>query len=236
MSNMGEMIQFSSGDQQFDGYLAVSATGVGPGVIVLQEWWGLVGHIKDVADRFAAEGFTALAPDLYQGKTTAEPDEAATLMQAMSIAETEKILAEAVITLGAHPATTSEERIGIIGFCMGGQLALFAACNNPAIKAAVSFYGIHPKVNPVYRELNGPVLGIFAEHDNYASPAAVKALSEELTLLGKPHTFTTYPGTHHAFFNDQRPEVYDSEASADAWAKTLAFFRTELSDARVSTK
>jgi carboxymethylenebutenolidase len=111
---------------------------------------------------------------------------------------------------------------------MGGQLALFAAGSNPVIRACVNFYGIHPNVEPSFRDLNGPVLGIFAEHDDYASPPLVRAMSKELTLLGKDHEFVTYPGTHHAFFNDDRPEVYNAEAAADAWERTVRFLNEHL--------
>ena len=224
----GEMITFSNGADEVRAYLSRAATGSGPGVVVIQEYWGLVPHILDVCDRFAAEGFTALAPDLYHGSTTEDPDEAATLMQALHIGDTESILRKAILSLIADRATSPKDAVGIVGFCMGGQLAMFAAGNNPIIKATVDFYGIHPKVQPSYRALNGPVLGFFAEHDDYASPAAVAALDQELSLLGKAHEFHTYPGTHHAFFNDQRPEVFDPSAAADAWARTLAFFRREL--------
>jgi carboxymethylenebutenolidase len=224
---MGEMISFNGGGDNYEGYLAVSNSGSGPGVIVLQEWWGLVPHIKDICDRFAAEGFTALAPDLYKGDSTTDPSDAATLMQALNIAETEQILRKAVTVLLARNETSSDQ-VGIIGFCMGGQLAMFAAGANPAIGACVNFYGIHPKVQPSYRDLNGPVLGIFAERDSYASPEAVQALDKELTLLEKKHEFKTYPGTDHAFFNDQRPEVYDDAAARDAWQRAIAFLRQNV--------
>ncbi len=223
----GEMIRFNDGEETYEGYLSPSVNGSGPGVVVIQEWWGLVGHIKDVADRFAHEGFTALAPDIYRGRTTGEPDEAGTLMQALNIAETERILRSAIAALRALPATVGDS-VGVVGFCMGGQLALYAAGGNPEIRATVDFYGIHPKVQPNLRALNCPVLGIFAEHDEYASPDAVKALDEELTLLEKPHEFITYPGTGHAFFNDDRPEVYNAEAAQDAWRRTIEFLRQNL--------
>jgi carboxymethylenebutenolidase len=217
-----------NGSDRIRAYLSPSATGAGPGVIVLQEWWGLVPHIMDVADRFAEAGFTALAPDLYHGETTDEPDDAATKMQALGIADTEAILRKAILTLMTHPATSPQDGVGVVGFCMGGQLAMFAAGSNPVVKAAVNFYGIHPKVQPSYRDLNGPLLGIFAEHDDLASPAVVEALRRELTVLEKPHEFVTYPGTHHAFFNDQRPEVYHPEAAADAWRRTTEFLNANL--------
>lgn len=223
----GEIITYTNGSDKLEAYLSPSVNGKGPGIIVLQEWWGLVDHIKDVADRFAAAGFTALAPDLFHGKSTKDPDEATTLMQALHIADTEAILRKAILTLMTHPAVSSHE-VGVVGFCMGGQLALFAAGSNPVIKACVDFYGIHPKVVPSYRTINGPILGHFAEHDDYASPAAVKALGAELTLLGKEYEFHTYPGTHHAFFNDTRPEVYDAEASNLAWQRTVEFFHAQL--------
>lgn len=224
---MGEMISFNGGVDSYEGYLATSQSGTGPAVIVLQEWWGLVPHIKDVADRFAAEGFTALAPDLYKGDSTTDPGEAGTMMQALNIAETEKILGEAVTTLLAR-SDASSKTAGIVGFCMGGQLALFGATLNPSISACVDFYGIHPKVQPAFENLNGPVLGIFAERDAYASPKAVRALDAELTRLGKAHEFHTYPETEHAFFNDARREVYNAAAAADAWSRTLAFLRANV--------
>jgi carboxymethylenebutenolidase len=224
----GEIIKFANGSLNGRAYLSVAASGKGPGIVVIQEWWGLVPHIMDVCDRFAAEGFTALAPDLYHGESTIEPDEAATLMQALHIGETEEILRKAVISLMAHAAVDPNDGIGVVGFCMGGQLAMFAAGTNPAIKATVNFYGIHPKVQPNYRDIQGRVLGIFAERDEYASPEAVRAMQVELNTLNIPNTMVTYPNTDHAFFNDTRPEVYNPAAAADAWQKTLAFLRENL--------
>lgn len=223
----GQLIDFPGNGSSFQGYLSPAASGTGPGVIVLQEWWGLVGHIKAVADRFAEAGFTALAPDLYQGKSTTEPDEAGSLMMALNIEQTELALRGAVKTLLDHKAVVGE-KVGVVGFCMGGQLSLFAACANPEIGACVNFYGVHPNVHPEIDRLQAPVLGFFAEHDAYASPSAVAALSAQLTAAGKSHEFLTFSGAHHAFFNDERPEVYDADASAQAWGRTLAFFREHL--------
>ncbi|RYG17745.1 dienelactone hydrolase family protein, partial [bacterium] len=217
----GSNITVGKGSDSFRAYIV----GSGPGVIVVQEWWGLVPHIEDVCDRIAAEGFTALAPDLYHGESTKEPDEAASLLQALNIAETEAILRNAVWALLDQPCVVPEDKVGIVGFCMGGQLAMFAASHNPHIRACVNFYGIHPKVQPSYRTLAGPVLGHFAERDPYADADTVSALHNELLLLDKPHEFHTYPGTDHAFFNDTRPEVYHPEAAKLAWERTLAFLR-----------
>lgn len=223
----GSLVDFECGAERFAGYHARPAAGHGPAVVVLQEWWGLVGHIKSVVDRFAQAGFNAMAPDLYKGDSTTEPDEAGSLMMALDMAQTERMLACAVNYLLADPGTQGS-RAGVVGFCMGGQLSLFAASANPKIGACVDFYGIHPKVEPRLEGLSGPVLGFFAEHDAYASPAAVAELSRRLTAAGKRHEFKTYAGCNHAFFNDDRPQVYDAAAAQDAWERMLSFLRTEL--------
>ncbi|MDP3939664.1 MAG: dienelactone hydrolase family protein [Deltaproteobacteria bacterium] len=224
---MGSMISFEGNGKTCQGYLAPAASGKGPGVIVLQEWWGLVPHIKDVADRFAAEGFTALAPDLYEGKTADGPDEAGRMMAALNIAETEKVLRGAADTLASHEACASE-KIGVIGFCMGGQLAMLAGALNPKVGAVANYYGIHPAVNVDFTRLGGPVLGIFAETDEFVNAEAVAGLEAQLKKAGKTMTTHLYKGVGHAFFNDTRPDVYDAGAAKDAWAKTLAFFRSNL--------
>jgi len=222
------MVSFPANGDTYQGYLAKSALGDGPGVIVLQEYWGLVGHIKEVAERFAAAGFTAMAPDLYRGESTKEPEQAGKLMMALNISETEKILRGAVSYLQSA-VLSPRSKVGVVGFCMGGQLSLFAACANPdAIGACVDFYGIHPNVQPDFNALQAPVLGIFAEQDEYASPEAVEKLDVTLSELGKEHTFVTYPGTHHAFFNSDRPAVHDPEASEDAWKRVVGFLRMHL--------
>ncbi|MBC8063675.1 MAG: dienelactone hydrolase family protein [Chlorobia bacterium] len=223
---MGSIIKFSGGDREFEGYLS-EASDPGPGVIVFQEWWGLVDHIKDVCDRFAAEGITALAPDLYFGEATTEPTRAGELMMALNISETAEVVGSAIQHL-LNSSKLESSKVGVVGFCMGGQLAVYCAANDDRIGASVNFYGIHPKVQPSYRGLSGPMLGIFAEHDEYGNPEAVRALSEELTLLEKPHHFETYPGTKHAFFNDDRPEVYNEHAAKDAWQRTIAFLKENL--------
>jgi len=223
---MGERIHFTANGGTAAGYLAVPRT-PGPGVIVIQEWWGLVPHIEDIADRFAAEGFVALAPDLFHGEKTKSPDQAGKLMMAMNIDQAARDLAGAIEALRARPETTGS-KVGTVGFCMGGALSLFAAAKNPAVGACVVFYGGHPHVKPDLPALQAPVLGIYAGKDTFVSPAVVAELDRQLTALGKRHEFHTYPNADHAFFNDQRPEVYDPAAAADAWTKTLAFFRREL--------
>ena len=227
----GHIIEFSGNGQSYSGYLATSIDGSGPAVIVIQEWWGLVGHIKDVADRFAQAGFTALAPDFYHGKTTTEPDEAGSLMMALQIDDAAKVIHGAVDALLDNPAAAGD-RVGVVGFCMGGQLSMYAACIDERIGACVNFYGIHPNVKPDFSKLSAPLLGFFAEHDDYASPDAVKAMDQELTRLGKEHEFTIYEGAHHAFFNSDRPQVYDAGCAGQSWEKMVEFFSTNLKGRR----
>lgn len=221
------MVEFSGNGKPYQGYLSRSRSGVGPGVIVIQEWWGLVGHIKDVADRFAAEGFTALAPDFYHGKEAAEPDEAGSLMMALNIDDAAKVIRGAIDYLVANDGVESEI-VGVIGFCMGGQLSMFAAGLDPRIAACVNFYGIHPNVHPDFANVAAPILGIFAEKDDYASPEAVAALDAKLSELGKAHEFHTFPGTQHAFFNEDRPQVYDGTAARASWEIVMGFLRANL--------
>jgi carboxymethylenebutenolidase len=224
---MGEMISFRGNGQDYTGYLARPSSGAGPGVIVIQEWWGLVGHIKEVADRFASAGFTALAPDFYKGEIALEPDEAGSLMMALKIDEAAKILNGAVDRL-LEDSATAGDRVGVVGFCMGGQLALFAAGINPKIAACVDFYGIHPNVKPNFEAFSCPVLGFFAEHDDYANAAAVGQLRKSLEDAGKTCEFTIFEGTHHAFFNSDRVAVHHPEVSATCWKRMVEFFRAEL--------
>lgn len=224
----GEMIEYRSNGGQTPGYLALPVDGEkAPGVVVLQEWWGLVPHIKRVADRFAEAGFGALAPDLYHGRQTKSPDEAGKLMMALNIEQAEKDLRGAVEYLTNHERTKGEG-IGTVGFCMGGVLSLFAAASNPQVAACVIFYGIHPKVDPPLENLRAPVLGLYAERDTSVPPEAVHELEGKLKALGKSAEMHIYPGTDHAFFNDERPEVYNAEAAADAWRRTTEFFHQHL--------
>ena len=226
---MGELVEFQANGQTANGYLAIPRAGrgfqAGPGVIVIQEWWGLVDHIKDVCERFAAEGFVALAPDLYHGTTTKSPDEAGKLMMALRIDEAEKELNGAVQYLLDHDAVTGD-KVGVVGFCMGGALALYAASKNANINSCVVFYGIHPNVKPDLPNLQARVMGNYAENDAFVTPDIARQLEQQLKALGKQVDFKIYPGTDHAFFNDTRPEVYNAGAATDAWQRTIQFLRS----------
>ena len=223
----GEMVTFPSNGQESQGYLAKPSSGSGPGVIVIQEWWGLVPHIKDICERFAGEGFVALAPDLYHGKVTAEPDEAGKLMMAMKIDQAAKDMAGAVDYLAGLDATTGG-KVGSVGFCMGGGLSLYLASLKPQIGACVIYYGALPGAQPDLAKVQAAILGHYAENDTWASPASARELEMKLKSLGKQVEFHIYPGTDHAFFNDTRPEVHKPEASQLSWERTLAFYRQHL--------
>ncbi|HUP84060.1 MAG TPA: dienelactone hydrolase family protein [Acidimicrobiales bacterium] len=227
---MGEIIEFPSNGTSGQGYLAVPESGSGPGVVVIQEWWGLVDHIKDVCDRFAAEGFTALAPDLYRGEATTEPDEAGKLMMALNIEQAAKDMSGAVDEV-ARRSTGNGGRVGVIGFCMGGGLALMlGAHRGDKVGAVAPFYGLipWPGAQPDYTKMTAAVQGHYAEKDDYFNPEAVAGLDEELTAAGVEHELFSYPGADHAFFNDARPEVYDAGASSQAWGRVLDFLRDQL--------
>jgi len=221
----GQMITFASNGGTAAGYLASPQSGSGPGVIVLQEYWGLVDHIKQVADRFAAEGFVALAPDLFHGQSTTHPDEAARLMMALNISQTEKDLRGAAVLLKTKSSTP---KIGSIGFCMGGSLALFAATLNPDFGACIDLYGANPNVKPDFSRLNCPVLGLWGADDPYIPLTSVEALQTNIKAAGKTCEMHVYEGAGHAFFNDSRPEAYNKAAAEDAWKRSLAFFRANL--------
>jgi carboxymethylenebutenolidase len=224
---MGDMVTFAANGRTAEGYLVLPPSGRGPGVLVLQEWWGLVDHIKDVTDRFAREGFVALAPDLYHGERTKSPDQAGKLFMALNIAETAKDLRGAATHLRAHPAV-QPKKVAAVGFCMGGQLALFAASAHPdVIDAAVDFYGIHPKVSPDLAQLSGPVLAHFGRRDKSVNEQAAQALVERIRAAGKMVEAHFYDADH-AFFNDTRPEVYDRKSAELAWRRTLDFLRRAL--------
>jgi carboxymethylenebutenolidase len=222
---MGELITFTSNGGTCEGYLAGDS---GPGVVVIQEWWGLNDHIKDIVDRVAAAGFVALAPDLYHGASAAEPDGAGKLMMGLNVGEAAKDMSGAIDLLQQR---TGSAKVGVVGFCMGGGLALVAACRRPdAVAAVAPFYGLIPwaSAQPDWSALVAKVEGHYAADDAFFTPDNAAALQAQLRDLGKDATLHVYAGCDHAFFNDTRPEVYNAAASATAWDRTINLFRTTL--------
>jgi len=224
---MGSKIEFSSNGHKCQGYFAAPASGKGPAVVVIQEWWGLVPHIEDVVNRFAAEGFCALAPDLYHGKTTKSPDEAGKMLMEMDADRAEREIAAAGSYLLTRPECSSKT-YGVVGFCMGGGLAQYTATRESKVGAVVSFYGGFKGVSIDWKNLRAPILLIYGEKDPSFTPEQGRQIEEQLKKLGKSVQLVIYPGADHAFFNDARPEVYKADAAADAWKKTLEFFRSNL--------
>ena len=226
---MGEIVEFPSNGGTGRGYLATPGSGAGPGLVVIQEWWGLVPHVEDLCDRFAAQGFTALAPDLYHGETASEPDEAGKLMMALNLDQAAKDMGGAIDLLLASDAVRGEG-VGVTGFCMGGGLALKLAVQRAGdVRACVPFYGIIPweGATPDWSPLQARVQGHFALQDGFFTPEKVRELETTLKSLGKSVELFFYDADH-AFFNDTRPEVHDREASLQAWERTLDFLRMHL--------
>ncbi len=227
---MGELVEFPSNGHSATGYLAVPPSGSGPGLVVIQEWWGLVAHITDVCDRFAAAGFVALAPDLYHGVTTTEPDEAGKLLMTLNLDQAAKDMGGAIDYLLGHDAVSSAG-LGVTGYCMGGGLAMLLAVQRPTdIVACAPFYGIIPweSAQPDWSQLQAPIRGHFAELDGFFGPEAARGLEKTLQDLGKDVVFEIHPGVDHAFFNDTRPEVYDEVEATKAWDAAVAFLRETI--------
>jgi carboxymethylenebutenolidase len=220
-------VEFPANGSTATGYLATPASGKGPGVVVLQEWWGVEDHIRSVVDRLAAEGFVALAPDLYHGETTDQPDEAQQKMMALDMDLAEKELRGAVDHVAAHEATEGEG-VGTVGFCLGGGLSIWAAAANPKVRAAVTYYYVMPHGKPDFSKIRASVLGHFGTKDEFVPVDAAEALERELSDAGVDVTFHFYEAGH-AFFNDtNRLGTYDPEAAKLSWQRTTDFLREKL--------
>jgi len=221
---MGKQVEFPSNARTCHGYFAAAKSGKGPGVVVIQEWWGLVPHIQDVVDRFAAEDFSAVAPDLYHGKTTKSPDEAGRLLMELDADRAEREIAGAGEWLLKQPSCSSK-KYGVVGFCMGGALAQYAGTKEKNAGAIVSFYGGFRKLDMDWKNLSGPILLIYGENDANVKPGQIE---RQLKSMGKSVEVVVYPGAGHAFFNDTRPQVHKPDAAADAWKRTIDLFRSSL--------
>ena len=229
---MSESVQFPSNGGTADGYLARAKEGAGPGVVVIQEWWGLDSYIKGVCDDLANEGFTALAPDLYHGELAqhTEMDKAAQLMNSLPPDRAARDMGGAVDFLLGHDAVRGHS-VGVVGFCMGGMLAfLLAAHADAKVGAVVAYYGFPSgDMEPDWSNLQAPCLGHMAENDDFFGPEAAHALEKKLKDMGKDVLFHQYPGTGHAFALDHNAlGTHDPEAARQAWVRTLEFLRKHL--------
>jgi len=226
----GQSVEFASNGGTAGGYLATPNAGNRPGVIVIQEWWGLNDQIRRTADQFAQEGFVALAPDFYHGTEVAigEPDEAGKMLMALDIDRVARDARGAAKFLVDHAAVRGN-RVGVIGYCMGGQLALLTGTVAPElIGAVVDMYGIHPNVKPDFSKMQAPALLLFAAEDGFVTAEAREAVEKQLKEAHVEFDSHTYPGVDHAFMNDDRPEVYDAASAQDAWTRTIEFFNKHL--------
>lgn len=227
---MGEMVSFPSNGDTCEGYLATPGSAGGPGVIVIQEWWGLVGHIKDVAERFATEGFVALAPDFFHGATTAEPDEAQRLLMGLAMDRAAKDIQGAARYLAGREGVTGQG-VGAVGFCMGGSLALWSGALAEEVTVAVAFYPAVPweKMQPSWGSYTGKSAMIHAsEADGTSKAVGVQQAVHGIKEAGGSVEVFDYPGSQHAFFNDQRPEVHHPEHAEAAWRRTVDLLKRRL--------
>jgi carboxymethylenebutenolidase len=226
--NPRQNVQFPSNGGHAHGYLAIPESGSGPGVVVIQEWWGLTDHIVGIADRLAGEGFVALAPDLFGGKTTHDSDEAARLTQELPVEQAARDLAGAVDFLITHDAVTGSS-VGAIGFCMGGGFVLMlAAQQGMKINAAVPFYGVGPGVPDQFSELTAAVQGHYAEQDEmYPVDQAREQEQQIRNESGAEVAYFFYPAGH-AFHNDENLlGTYDAEQAKTAWDRAVQFLKAK---------
>ena len=199
-----------------------------PGIIIIHEWYGLVPHIKDVADRYAAEGYVALAPDLYEGKVATNDEQAMKLSSSVSADASEKMIQSSLDYL-SRSGLVAEGKVGITGFCFGGTHSFNFACESRDVAAGAIYYATRLPSDEKLKRISAPLLLIYGDKDRSVSTERARELENTLNKMGKDAQLLIYPGCQHAFFNDQNPRSYRPEASKDAWAKTLDFFRAKLS-------
>ena len=229
---MAHTVEFKSNGHTASGYLVTPASGSGPGVLVIQEWWGLDSGIKEMTDRLGAAGFVALAPDLYHGELAGhtEMDKAGKLMQSLPPDRAGRDMSGAVDYLSSHSAVTSNG-IGVVGFCMGGMLSWILAANRPdEVKAVVAFYGFpQGDMEPDWSKMTASIRGHMAEHDDFFPPAAARALETKLRGMGKNVTLTVHPGTGHAFMGPHNAlGTLNAALAAQIWPTVVSFLQETL--------
>lgn len=218
-------IQWDAKGSKGEGEVFGNNEGKRPGLVLIQEYWGLNDHVRDIAGRFAKEGFVVLAVDLFHGAVTKDAGEAGKLMRGL---DWTKVLAEttsAVRTLRTHPSCNG--KVAITGFCLGGAVTLATACSAP-VSAAVPFYGMPDPKFADYSKITGPVLAHVAKKDGWVKPQAMDEIKKKVEAAGQSMEICLYD-EDHAFFNDTRPEVYGAESAKLAWERTLAFLRKNTS-------
>ena len=227
MAGPGGAVEIQTDAAPLPAYRVAPPTGRGPGVLVLHEAFGLVDWVRSACERLARAGFVALAPDLYRGQSADSIEGATRLALGLTPDGVRRDLAAAVTALLSDHAVDGA-RVGAVGFCMGGHLALLAAEASPRVAAAVDFYGLHPGLPVDPSRIRAAVLGIFAELDEFVPAEAVAELRRALEAAGVRASFTVQPGAGHAFMNETRPERFDARAAAEGWDRLLAFLRAEL--------
>ncbi|WP_257450858.1 dienelactone hydrolase family protein [Archangium lipolyticum] len=222
---MAEQAKLTPADgAELPGYLKQAEGGTSRGaVVVIHEWWGLTEQMCGVVDRLAREGFTAFAPDLYRGQLAKDAAQAEKLMNEMNDRQAVEDLSRAVEALRRRAPGT---KVAVMGFCMGGALTLAAAAHDGSVAAAVPFYGIPPEEADVTK-IRCPVLGHFANIDDWCTPDRVDALEKKLKGASVPAEIHRYDAGH-AFFNEKRPEVYSPQNAELAWKRTVEFLRVKL--------
>ena len=229
---MAETVEFKSNGHNASGYLVTPPGGKGAGILVIQEWWGLDEDLKKMADKLAAAGFVALAPDLYHGQVAGhtEMDKAAHLMNTMPADRAARDMSGAVDFLASHPSVTSKS-IGVVGFCMGGMLSFIIAANRgDKVKAVVPFYGFpQGPMEPDWSKLTASVSGHIAEKDDFFPPAAAAALEKKLRAMGKDCTLKVHPGTGHAFMGPHNAlGTRNAALDAQIWPGVVSFLKEHV--------